>query len=243
MSIPQPPMSIVATGLVKRFGETTALNDVSLSLPEGQSTIIFGPNGAGKSTFLRVMATLTTPDEGTVQIGGFDTRKHPALVRQCIGFLGHHTLLHADLTVRENLRFYGRLYRVHELEHRINEVLSEVNVLDSQDQKIRSLSNGIQKRVGLARALIHHPQILLLDEPDAGLDQQAKDSLSKTLKLSLERGVSVLLTSHDIAWGLQLAHKASVLSQGRMIFEQDTKLADIATINQFIQTGKVHHSG
>ena len=214
MSVSPIPMSIVASGLVKRFGQTTALSDVSLNLRTKQSTVMFGPNGAGKSTFLRILATLTTPDRGTVQIAGYDLHKNPALIRQYIGFLGHHTLLYEDLTVRENLRFYGRLYRVPHLEDRISKILRDVNASESQDRKIRALSNGIQKRVGLARALIHDPEILLLDEPDAGLDQQAKDALSKTLKLSVQRGVSVLLTSHDITWGLQLAHRTLVINKG-----------------------------
>ena len=129
------------------------------------------------------------------------------------------------------------------LEHRINEVLWEVNASDSQDQKIRVLSNGVQKRVGLARALIHDPEILLLDEPDAGLDQQAKDSLSKTLKLSVERGVSLLLTSHDIAWGLQVAQRVLVINNGRIIFENDANLADISTIEWFFEKGRVNPDG
>jgi heme exporter protein A len=158
-------------GLTRHYGEREALGDVSLSLAEGQTLVVFGPNGAGKTTLLRVLATLLRPHAGSVRVLGSSLPGEAWAVRGRVGMLGHEPLLYRELTARENLRFHARLYGVGE--ERVRELLDAVAMGARANEPLRTLSRGMVQRVAVARAVLHDPELLLLDEPHSNLDPAA----------------------------------------------------------------------
>ncbi len=192
-----------------------ALRDVTLAMAAGECVALVGPNGAGKTTLLRALTGVLRPTRGEVRLGGLELDRSPAL-RRTIGFMGHNPCLYSDLTPRENLRFYGRVYGVAALEHRIGVVLAETEATAVADRPVRALSRGTQQRVSLARALLHEPWVLLLDEPDTGLDQSAQDRVAALLRRLKSEGRAVLFTSHRLEWAETLADRAIVLRDGRV---------------------------
>ena len=209
------PHAIDAQGLTKWFGRTAALRDVSLRAPWGCAVALFGPNGAGKSTLLRALAGLTRPDEGEISVAGYDARRQGAAMRGALGYLGHHNLLYADLTARENLAFYARLYGVPDSARRAAELLDEVGLTRQADLRVSALSNGMQRRLGIARTLLHRPAVLLLDEPDTGLDEKGSALLERVVRGAATGGACVVLATHAIDRGLTLVDRALVLADGR----------------------------
>jgi heme exporter protein A len=157
--------------LTRRYGEREALDEVSLTLSEGQTLVVFGPNGAGKSTLLRVLATLLRPHEGQVEVLGHSLPGEAWAVRGQVGLLGHEPLLYRELSARENLRLHARLHGVPS--ERVERLLGELEIADRADEPLRSLSRGTVQRVAIARAVLHDPPLLLLDEPYANLDPAA----------------------------------------------------------------------
>ncbi|MBI3287296.1 MAG: ABC transporter ATP-binding protein, partial [Chloroflexi bacterium] len=157
-------------GLSKYYGPRPALRGVDLRIERGEFMTLFGPNGAGKTTLLRILATLSRPSAGTAHIGGLDLRSQGPRFRREIGLVAHEPLLYGTLSVAENLHFFGRLYRVPELEARAREVMEQVGLAHRRHDAVRTLSRGMQQRLSIARALLHRPSLLLLDEPYAGLD-------------------------------------------------------------------------
>lgn len=212
--------AIATTRLTKSFGRTRALSNVGLRVPWGCALALFGPNGAGKSTLLRILATLSAPDAGDVRVAGLNQRKEPGRVRAVIGYVGHQTLLYDDLSAAENLHFYARLYGVTDAVSRVGELLTDVGLADRAGQRTRTLSNGMQKRLSLARALLHRPSVLLLDEPETGLDQQGVELLERVVRGVAEAGACVAFTTHDIERGLALADRVAVLAAGRLVIDQ-----------------------
>jgi heme ABC exporter ATP-binding subunit CcmA len=193
-----------------------------------------GPNGAGKTTLLRVLATLVQPDAGAVHVAGYDRRLYPAQIRASVGFLGHATFLYRDLTPRENLRFYARLYQVPDAERRITHLLEELGAASWEDRRVGTLSNGMQKRVALARALLHQPRLLVLDEPEAGVDEQGRALLFQIVRTAAERGASVVMTTHSPEWGLPLADQVAVLTGGRIAFHAAAHTVQLASIQHLL---------
>src|SRR5688500_16768791 len=165
--------AILLDGVVRRFGEREALRSVSTRLETGATLAVFGPNGAGKTTLLRMLATLLVPHGGTVRVLGSDLPREAHLVRPQIGFLPHDALLYRDLTGRENLMFYARLYAVAEPERRIAALLEVTGMSRRADEPVRTLSRGMAQRLSICRAVLHEPRLLLLDEPRAHLDPEA----------------------------------------------------------------------
>ena len=172
---------IQVRGLVKSFGSKVALDGVDLDVAEGEFLTLVGPNGAGKTTLLRILATLTRPTEGSVRVAGYDLAREGAEIRRRVGLASHQTLLYDDLSAEENLRFYGRMYDVTDLEERITALLQRVGLEHRRHDPVRTFSRGMQQRLSIARALLHDPAILLLDEPYTGLDQQAMEVLREVL--------------------------------------------------------------
>ena len=164
---------IELAGLVRRYGEREALSDVSLSLAAGQTLVVFGPNGAGKTTLLRVLSTLLRPHSGAVRVLGSSLPDEAWAVRGRVGLLGHEPLLYRELSARENLRFHARLHGVGE--DRVEEVLARVALTDRAEEPLKTLSRGMVQRVAICRAVLHDPELLLLDEPWANLDPAAID--------------------------------------------------------------------
>ena len=172
---------IEARELTKRFGGVVALDGVSFELPEGSHTALVGPNGAGKSTLLAVLSTLVAPSSGQASIDGLDVAAAPAELRRCIGVMTHLPMVYEELNSRENLLFFARLYGVPELESRAEELLRAVGLWLRRDEPAEVLSRGYHQRLALARALLHRPRVLLLDEPETGLDEEGLALLDEQL--------------------------------------------------------------
>jgi heme exporter protein A len=204
--------ALLLEGLARHFGEREALADVSLSLTEGQTLVVFGPNGAGKSTLLRVLATLLRPHEGQVRVLGSALPQEAWAVRGRIGLLGHEPLLYRQLTARENLRFHARLHGVGEA--RVEELLEAVAMTGRASEPVRTLSRGMVQRVAVARAVLHDPELLLLDEPYANLDPAAVELVRPLIGAG--SGHTRVICSHDPSGGLAEADVVLGLRDGRV---------------------------
>src|SRR3954454_19907620 len=200
--------AIELAGLTRAYGDRIALRDVSLRLEPGRTLVVFGPNGAGKSTLLRVLATLLRPTSGVVRVLGHELPGKAWAVRGRIGLLGHDPLLYRELTGRENLRFHARLHKV--ADGRVEEVLEAVQLSGRAAEPVRTLSRGTVQRLAVARAVLHDPELLRLDEPRANLDPAAAKIVDPLLA-----GRTRVLTSHDPAGGLAEADVALGLRAGR----------------------------
>lgn len=210
-----PPI-IVAHHLYKRFGLKTVLKDLEFSVEQGEFVALLGPNGAGKTTFLRILSSLSRQSLGSVSVAGFSLPDHAAAVRRNLGVVSHLPLLYGDLSAEENLTFYGRMYAVPDLQRRTAEVLDLVGLLPRARDLVRTFSRGMQQRLAIGRAILHDPEVLLLDEPHTGLDQDACAMLDRVLHQVAGRGRTVVMTSHDLARAEDLASRFDVISRGRI---------------------------
>jgi heme exporter protein A len=201
-------------GLTRHFGERTVLRGITLSVAAGQTLAVLGRNGAGKSTLLRILATLLRPHEGGVKLFGESLPRQGWKVRGRVGLLGHEPLLYRDLTGRENLTYHARLHRV--APARIEEVLAAVGMRERADDPVRSLSRGLVQRLTVARAVLHSPQLLLLDEPRSNLDPAAGELVEPLIGRS--SGVTRVLTSHDPQAALAEADLVLALAGGRAAY-------------------------
>jgi heme exporter protein A len=198
-------------GLARQYGEREALSDVSLSLAEGGTLVVFGPNGAGKTTLLRVLATLLRPHAGAVRVLGAALPDEAWAVRGRVGLLGHEPLLYRELSARENLRFHARLHGVDGA--RVEELLESLHMAARGDEPLRTLSRGMVQRVALARAVLHDPELLLLDEPHSNLDPAAVELVAPLIGKSSRR--TRVICSHDPSGGLSEADLVLGLRAGR----------------------------
>ena len=185
----------------------------------GQCVALFGANGAGKTTLLKVVSTQARPDAGTVRVAQLDVRTHTAAAARHIGLVSHRHMLYEDMTGIENLRFYGRMFGLQDLPQRVNDALQAVRMEQRASQRVRNLSNGQQKRLAIARAILHQPSLLLLDEPEAGLDAEGVELLANLVRQWTADGRSVLMTTHSLERGLEWADRALVLSRGAIAFD------------------------
>jgi len=211
--------AIEVQSLVKSFGPRTALAGVDLQVGAGQFVVLVGPNGAGKTTLLRVLAALTRPTSGTVRVAGQDLSRAGGRGRREIGFLSHRTLLYDDLTAEENLRFYARLYDLLDGPARVDELLYQVDLVERRHDLVRTYSRGMQQRLAVARAVLHRPAVLLLDEPYTGLDLRAAQALTDRLVELGGSGCTILLTTHDLERGLQAGSRVVVLARGKVVVD------------------------
>jgi len=214
--------AVQTEGLRKTFGHISVLRDINLKIPHHHSVTIVGPNGAGKTTLLRILATLTRPSAGRVWVDGLDLHDWRTQACRRIGFASHQLMLYLDLSPQENLRFYGRMYGVPELEPRIAKLLAQVGLGDRRHDPVRTLSRGMQQRLSLARAILHDPRVVLLDEPYTGLDPRAADALTALLRGLLAQGRTVLMTTHDLARGAELADQVLMLVAGQVTLQVRT---------------------
>jgi len=212
VSTTEPAVQLRGAG--RRYGERAALRDVTLDLAAGQTLVVFGPNGAGKTTLLRMLATLLRPHAGEVRVLGHELPDDGYAVRGRIGFLGHEPLLYRELTGRENLRFHARLHRA--APARVDELLDAVGMRARADDPVAELSRGMVQRLAVARAVLHEPELLLLDEPLANLDPAAAAQVAPLIGPGC--GATRVLTSHDPAGGLQGADLALGLKAARVTF-------------------------
>lgn len=205
---------ITVKQLVKRFGLKTVLRGVDFTVQPGEFVALLGPNGAGKTTFLRILASLSRPSLGEVNIAGFKLPQEAAQVRARLGVVSHLPLLYGDLTAEENLQFYARMYNLPNYELRITEVLEIVGLEARRRDLVRTFSRGMQQRLAIGRAVLHDPDVVLFDEPYTGLDQDASAMLDDVLKAVASKGQTVVMTSHDLARAEDLATRFDVLSRG-----------------------------
>jgi heme exporter protein A len=206
--------AIELSGLGRAYGDRAALRGVSLTVDPGTTLVVFGPNGAGKSTLLRILATLLRPTTGTVRVFGSELPREAWKARGKIGLLGHDPLLYKELSARENLRYHARLHDV--APERIEELLDAVGLARRADDPVSTYSRGMIQRAAVARAVLHDPELLLLDEPRANLDPAASEALDPLLGGTRDRPRTRVITSHDPAGGLAEADVALGLKAGRM---------------------------
>jgi len=202
--------------LVKTFGRKPVLRGLDFSVPEGDFVAVVGPNGAGKTTLLRILASLARPTLGDVRLAGRRLPAEAGAVRRIVGVVSHQPLLYGDLTAEENLRFYGRLYSVSELESRVEQALETVGLRPRRRDLVRTFSRGMQQRLSIGRAILHEPSVMLLDEPHTGLDPQAAVMLDRLLGQVAGEGRTVVMTSHDLQRAASLANRVDVLAGGVM---------------------------
>lgn len=219
-------------GLTKVFGSNYALRGIDFVVNKGEFLTIFGPNGAGKTTLIRILSTITKASSGDVSIGGFSLAKEPEKIRSQIGVIAHQTFLYEDLTAEENLRFYGKLYDVPDLNAKIENIISEVGLQLRRKDRVRTFSRGMQQRLSIARAMLHDPSLLLLDEPYTGLDQHASEMLSGWLKRLSSSERTTLMVTHDLERGIDMADRVAILSSGRLVFEKQKSEIDPQTFRQ-----------
>ncbi len=205
-----------------------ALRGIDLDIRPGEFVTIAGPNGAGKTTLLRILATLSRPTGGQVSIAGHALPKGADDARRQIGLLSHQPLLYGDLTAEENLQFFGRMYDVPDLHRRAQERLDEVGLLERRGDRTRTFSRGMQQRLAIARALLHDPSVVLLDEPFTGLDPEASDRLEALLRQINDGRRTVVMTIHDLERGWALCDRALVIARGKLVYEARTREVDVA---------------
>ena len=214
----------------KYFGDLAALRDVSLRIESGESIFIYGPNGAGKTTLLRILCTLARPAEGRALFSGQDIHSNPAAARARISFVSHATFLYGDLTTRENLNLAGTLFGLAGLKERIATVLELFSIENRADEPVRKLSRGLQQRATLARAFLHDPDFILLDEPFTGLDAASIENLEELLRRLPAQGKSVVFSTHNFDQGASLARRLVVMAAGRVKFDGPLGMAPLESL-------------
>lgn len=211
--------ALEACGIVREYGPVIAVAGIDLSLERGDFLTVFGPNGAGKSSLLGLLSGALRPTRGDVFING--TRLDFGAVdwRHDVGVLSHQGFLYAQLTVQENLQFYGRLYGLNDLDSRIPERLAEVSLADRSNSRVGQLSHGMRQRLALARALLHDPDVVLLDEPYTGLDPSAAAVLRGVLTGLKDGRRTVVMVTHNIGEGIALASQVAIQVRGRFAWQ------------------------
>lgn len=218
-----PSTMIQIQGLVKQYGLNLVLRGVDLQVTEGEFVTLVGSNGAGKSTLMRIVATLLQPTSGQVQIGGWQLPQHAAKVRRHIGMVSHQSLLYGDLTAAENLDFFARLYRLDHSSERVMAALKKVGLFARQRDPVSTFSRGMVQRLTIARATLHEPDVLLLDEPYTGLDQDASQLLDDLLRQEHSHGRTILMITHDLTHGLNLCDRTAILNRGKIVHQVNSR--------------------
>jgi heme exporter protein A len=234
-----PGDALDVNGLIRRFGERDALHGVDVRLATGQTLAVFGPNGAGKTTLLRVLATLLLPHEGSVRVLGRDLPRDAYAVRAKIGFLGHEPLLYRELSGRENLTFYGRLYEIENPQERVNRVLDATALTARADEPLHTLSRGMVQRLAICRAVLHEPELLLLDEPFAGLDPDAEELVEPLIGRA--SGRTRVLVTHDIERGLTQADQLLGLRDGQVLLKGATGDCSVSEVRALYGRRREEH--
>jgi heme ABC exporter ATP-binding subunit CcmA len=212
--------------LKKAFGQRLALRNIDLKVRRGESLVILGPNGAGKTTLIKVLAGLVRPTSGQVNVMGLDLATEAADIRRLLGVVLHQPLLYDDLSGYENLKFHGRMFGVPALESRIEFLVEKVGLSTRIHDRVHTLSRGMQQRLSLARAMLHDPPIVLLDEPETGLDQEARTMLGEIVTAPASAR-TMIMTTHNLEHGLRMADRIVILAQGKVVYEQPRETLDL----------------
>ena len=220
-------IALACKGLTKRYGRVTALRAVDLAVRPGECVALFGRNGAGKTTLLQIAGSLVRGYDGEVQLFGANIKKTDAEAKRAVGLVLHDTCLYLDLSVLDNLRFFARLYRVPDPDARARDLLERFD-LDTRGKSIaRELSRGMKQRLAIARAMVHQPRLLLLDEPYTGLDEISCQSLSTMLSTFAREGGAVLMSTHDVERAFQAVTRAVILEKGTITFDRSAADVDV----------------
>ena len=221
--------------LTKSFGTRLALRGIDLTISHGESVVILGPNGAGKTTLIKILATIMNPSSGKVVIDGLDSKSDTEEIRSRIGVVSHQTFLYGNLTTYENLEFYSRMYGVPRRKERIYEVADMVGMTSRLYDRVSTLSRGMQQRVSIARSILHKPTIILLDEPETGLDQAAIPLLWEKLPAESGEKRTIILTTHNLERGFELGDHLLILDRGKIVYEGSRKVLDLASLKETYQ--------
>jgi len=209
--------------LSKIFGRRKVLSDINFFLGKGEFVTVFGPNGVGKTTLIKILSTILNPTKGDFCLEGVSAKRDPVFIRQNIGVLSHNPYLYPDLTAYENLRFFSHLFSVEKVDERIDYLLELVGLSERRFDLVRTFSRGMQQRIAIARALLHEPALIFLDEPHSGLDPLAVEVLDETIGGLRKSGTTFIMTTHSLEKGLVLADRALILSAKGVVFNEPTK--------------------
>jgi heme ABC exporter ATP-binding subunit CcmA len=223
------------TKLKKNYGLKPVLRGIDLAVEPGQRVALLGANGAGKTTLLRILAGLSEPDGGEVRLVGRDMMHDAQQARRAVGFVTHQPYLYDDLTVMENLLFFARMYGVKQRHERARVLLQRIGLLKRANERVSALSRGQLQRLALARALLHSPRLLLLDEPDTGLDEEGIALLEAILNEQAQNGGAVLFTTHRLEHAMQWSDHIGLLRGGRMAWFRETRGLEAGSVRQVYQ--------
>lgn len=214
--------------LSKAYDLRPVLKRIDLDIGRGECVALLGANGSGKSTLLRLLAGMTKPSGGAISVGGWDIPREASAVRAQIGLVSHKPLLYDNLSARENLRFFARLYNIEsdERERRIESLLGRVGLARRADDRVRTFSRGMQQRLSIARALVHDPAVVLLDEPYTGLDQEGASMLDAVIAESYAAGRTLILTTHELERAARIAQRTLILARGQIGYDAPTAETD-----------------
>lgn len=216
-----PEAVVTATGLTKRFGDRTVVDDVTFHIDRGETYGLIGPNGAGKTTTIDIVCGLLAPDAGHVEVAGVAMSTGASPAKAAIGLVPQDIALYPDLTARENLRFFGRLQglRGTELTTRVDEVLELIGLTDRADDRVDEFSGGMKRRCNIGAGLLHRPMLLVLDEPTVGVDPQSRNAILESVQALGGEGLSVLYTTHYMEEAERLCDRIGIIDEGRLIAE------------------------
>lgn len=235
--------TIELKNVTKRFGRVTAVDGVDLSIEPGEFLTVFGPNGAGKTTLIRLMSGLVRVTAGEISIGGCDISGHHDQLRRQIGLISHQTFTYGQLTALENLLFFARLYGVENIKERTEFLLKEVGLARRANDMTRTFSRGMLQRLSIARALIHDPRILFLDEPFTGLDQHAAETLRRSLARLHDQSRTIVMITHNLRLGLEMGTRVALQVAGKIQLDQPSNQLDHASFEEiyFKAVGEAHY--
>ena len=222
------PPAIQTRRLTRNYGRVKAVAGLDLTIQSGERILLVGPNGSGKTTLIKLLATLIKPTSGELFVHGLDALKHDASIRSAMGVVLHEPLLYGRLTAAENLRFYARMFGVSSPGSRIQALAEQLELTDLLEKRVDSLSHGQRKRVALLRAVLHDPEILLLDEPDSGLDRNALDLL---FDFCTNQPRTIVMSTHNLDNGLAIADRAIFLKRGRVTMDSGLESLDRDALN------------
>ena len=210
---------IVAEDIKKSFGRLMVLNGINLTINQGDIYILFGSNGVGKTTLIKILSTILLADSGELTLFGKIIKRRSKEIKAKIGFISHEPYLYKELTAWENLNFYADLFSIKDKKEKIESLLKEVGLYQRSHDRVGSFSRGMKQRLSLARAILHSPDIIFLDEPYTGLDIKAQEILNNLIIRLNQTGKTFFLITHDIGYGFEIANRSGILSKGQIVYE------------------------
>jgi heme exporter protein A len=218
----QADAALKVENLTKKYGRRQVLTGISFTIPTGIFLTLIGPNGVGKTTLIKILCSITRPTNGSVFLNGLSIEKNGRKARKEIGVLSHNTFLYKDLTAAENLRFYGKIYGLSDIDNKIDEALTMVELDFRKNDRVKTFSRGMEQRLGIARALLHNPSIIFLDEPYSGLDPHAAEILDKIIEVLKVQGKTFLMTTHDLDKALEFSDRVIALTSKGIALNEET---------------------